>query len=131
MTFDASLHVAGHAPGVVSHHEAESRLDLVVELYAADPAIAELAIAEPHGQEDLLSELWVALLEDTQEGLDTEEKFHLCLALLSTAKIVLPNLGCREGHGCLEDGIEAFLVVLEGVVLGRKPDCLGAALFCS
>ena len=124
--FDASLYFTGHAPVVVSYHEAKSRLDVVIEGCAVDPAIGELAVAEPHGQNDLLSKLWIALLEDSQEGLDAKEELDLGLALLATAKVVFPDVGCREGDGSLEDGMEAFLVVLEGIVLGRKFDGLVA-----
>lgn len=37
---------------------------------------------------------------------------------------MFPDVGCREGDGSLEDGIEALLVILENIALGRKSDGL-------
>ena len=44
--------------------------------------------------------------------------------MLATAKVVFPDVGCREGDGSLEDGIEAHLVILENIALGHKSDGL-------
>lgn len=44
------------------------------------------------------------------------------------AKVVFPDVGCREGDGSLEDGIEAHLVILENIALGHKSDGLFVVL---
>ena len=41
---------------------------------------------------------------------------------------MFPDVGCREGDGSLEDGIEALLVILENIALGHKSDGLFVVL---